>query len=156
GAGGGGDTYYTLLQALQASEDFGPAALVDLDELPDDALIMPCGGIGSTLVSLEKFENGDEGERLREDLEDLSGRRVAGLMAREIGGGTGILPIAWAARMGLPVVDADGMGRAFPEVPQVTMQLAGISPSPAIVTDERGNLIVFRTISGPWMERLER
>jgi uncharacterized protein len=156
GAGGGGDTYYTLLQALQASEDFGPAALVDLDELPDDALIMPCGGIGSTLVSLEKFENGDEGERLREYLEYLSGRRVAALMASEIGGGNGILPIAWAARMGLPVVDADGMGRAFPEVPQVTMQLAGISPSPAVVTDERGNLIVFRTISGPWMERLER
>jgi uncharacterized protein len=156
GAGGGGDTYYTLLQALQASEDFGPAALVDLDELPDDALIMPCGGIGSTLVSLEKFENGDEGERLREYLEYLSGRRVAALMASEIGGGNGILPIAWAARMGLPIVDADGMGRAFPEVPQVTMQLAGISPSPAVVTDERGNLVVFRTISGPWMERLER
>ena len=156
GAGGGGDTYYTLLQALQASEDYGPAALVDLDELPDDALIMPCGGIGSTLVSLEKFENGDEGERLREYLEYLSGRRVAALMASEIGGGNGILPIAWAARMGLPIVDADGMGRAFPEVPQVTMQLAGISPSPAVVTDERGNLIVFRTISGPWMERLER
>jgi len=156
GAGGGGDTYYTLLQALQASEDFGPAALVDLDELPDDALIMPCGGIGSTLVSLEKFENGDEGERLREYLEFLSGRRVAALMASEIGGGNGILPIAWAARMGLPVVDADGMGRAFPEVPQVTMQLAGISPSPAVVTDERGNLVVFRTISGHWMERLER
>jgi DUF917 family protein len=156
GAGGGGDTYYTLLQALQASQDFGPATLVDLDELPDDALIMPCGGIGSTLVSLEKFENGDEGERLREYLEYLSGRRVAALMASEIGGGNGILPIAWAARMGLPIVDADGMGRAFPEVPQVTMQLAGISPSPAVVTDERGNLIVFRTISGPWMERLER
>ena len=25
GAGGGGDTYYALLQALQAAEDFGPA-----------------------------------------------------------------------------------------------------------------------------------
>jgi len=58
--------------------------------------------------------------------------------------------------MGLPLVDADGMGRAFPEIPQVTMQLAGISPSPAVMTDERGNLIVFRTISGHWMERLER
>jgi uncharacterized protein len=34
GAGGGGDTYYALLQALQAAEDFGPAALVDVDELP--------------------------------------------------------------------------------------------------------------------------
>jgi DUF917 family protein len=53
-------------------------------------------------------------------------------------------------------VDADGMGRAFPEVSQVTMHLAGISPSPAVMTDERGNLIVFRAVSGDWMERMER
>jgi hypothetical protein len=77
-------------------------------------------------------------------------------MATEIGGGNGLQPISWAAAMHLPMVDADGMGRAFPEVPQVTMQLAGIPASPAVITDERGNLIVFRTISGHWMERLER
>jgi DUF917 family protein len=156
GAGGGGDVYLTLLQALQATEDYGPVPLVDLDELPDDALIMPCGGIGAPTVSIEKLENGDEGDRLREQLQYLTGRRVAALMAGEIGGGNGVLPVTWAAGMRLPLVDADGMGRAFPEVPQVTMQLAGISPSPAVMTDERGNLIVFRTISGQWMERLER
>ncbi len=156
GAGGGGDTYLALLQALQATEDFGPAALVDVDELPDDALIMPCGSIGAPTVSMEKIENGDEGERLRDHLQYLTGRRVAALMAGEIGGGNGVLPVCWAARMGLPLVDADGMGRAFPEVPQVTMQLAGISPSPAVMTDERGNLVIFQAISGHWMERLER
>ena len=156
GAGGGGDTYLALLQALQATEDFGPVPLVDLDELPDDSLIMPCGGIGAPTVSIEKIENGNEGARLREELEYLTGRRVAALMASEIGGGNGLQPISWAAAMHLPMVDADGMGRAFPEVPQVTMQLAGIPPSPAVITDERGNLIVFRTISGQWMERLER
>jgi DUF917 family protein len=156
GAGGGGDPYLGLLQALQAAEDYGPVPLVDLDELPGEALIMPCGGIGAPTVSVEKIENGDEGGRLREHLEFLTGRRVAALMAAEIGGSNGLLPICWAARMGLPVADADGMGRAFPEVPQVTMHLAGISPSPAVMTDERGNLVLFQTISGHWMERLER
>jgi uncharacterized protein len=156
GAGGGGDTYLTLLQALQAIEDHGPVPLVDLDELPGDSLVMPCGAIGAPTVAMEKLENGNEGERLREQLEYLTGRTVTALMASEIGGGNGVLPIAWAAAMHLPLVDADGMGRAFPEIPQVTMQLADISPSPAVITDERGNLIVFRTISGDWMERLER
>ncbi len=156
GAGGGGDPYLGLLQALQATEDFGPVPLVDLDELPGDSLVMPCGGIGAPTVSVEKIENGDEGARLREHLEFLTGRQVAALMAAEIGGSNGLLPICWAARMRLPVVDADGMGRAFPEVPQVTMHLAGISPSPAVMTDERGNLVLFQTISGHWMERLER
>ena len=156
GAGGGGDPYLGLLQALQATEDYGPVPLVDIDELPGDSLIMPCGGIGAPTVSIEKIENGDEGDRLREHLEFVTGGQVAALMPAEIGGANGLLPIAWAARMGLPLVDADGMGRAFPEVPQVTMHLAGISPSPAVMTDERGNLIVFRAISGHWMERLER
>src|SRR6476659_8506982 len=156
GAGGGGDTYYALLQALQATEDFGPAALVDVDELPDDGLIMPCGGVGAPLVALEKIEAGDEGERLRDLLERHTGRTVTALMSSEIGGGNGRLPVTWAARMGLPVVDADGMGRAFPLVSQVTMHLAGISPCPAVMTDERGNVVVFRAISGDWVERLER
>ena len=156
GAGGGGDPYLGLLQALQATEDYGPVPLVDIDELPDDALVMPCGGIGAPTVSIEKIENGDEGGRLREHLEFVTGGRVAALMAAEIGGSNGLLPVAWAARMGLPLVDADGMGRAFPEVPQVTMYLAGIPPSPAVMTDERGNLVVFQAISGHWMERLER
>src|ERR1700745_3834633 len=75
GAGGGGDTYIALLQALQATEDHGPAPLVDLDELPDDSLIMPCGGIGAPTVSMEKIENGDEGDRLLEPLEMLTGGR---------------------------------------------------------------------------------
>jgi hypothetical protein len=156
GAGGGGDTYYGLLQALQAAEDFGPVTLVDVDDLPADGLIMSCGGVGAPLVGLEKVEAGDEGERLKNLLERHTGRTVVALMSSEIGGGNGLIPVTWAARMGLPVVDADGMGRAFPLVSQVTMQLAGISPCPAVMTDERGNVVVFRAISGDWVERLER
>jgi DUF917 family protein len=117
---------------------------------------MPCGGVGAPLVGLEKIEAGDEGERLRNLLERQTGQTVIALMAGEIGGGNGLAPVTWAARMGLPVVDADGMGRAFPLVSQVTMELAGISPCPAVMTDERGNVVVFRAISGDWVERLER
>jgi len=84
GAGGGGDTYYALLQALQAAEDFGPATLVDVDDLPGDSLIMPCGGIGAPLVALEKIEAGDEGERLRDLMQRHTGRTVTALMAGEI------------------------------------------------------------------------
>jgi uncharacterized protein len=156
GAGGGGDPRIGLLETLQAVGDYGQVPLVDLDDLPGDGLLMPCGMIGAPTVHIEKIVNGGEGGRLRENLETLTGRKVAALMAAEIGGSNGLLPIAWAARIGLPVVDADGMGRAFPEVPQVTMNLAGISPNPCVMTDERGNLIVFRTISGQWMERLAR
>jgi uncharacterized protein len=156
GAGGGGDTHYGLLMALQAVEEHGPVPVVDLDDLPDDALVMPCGGIGAPTVSIEKIENGREGLRLREEVERLWGRPVVAFLSAEIGGSNGLIPVVWAAHAGVPVVDADGMGRAFPEVPQVTMEVAGISPNPAVMTDERGNLVVFRAIDGGWMERMER
>lgn len=156
GAGGGGDTHIGELMVLQAIGDHGPVPLVDLDDLPDDGLLMPCGSIGAPTVSIEKIENGDEGFRLREQLEALWGREVVAVMASEIGGSNGLLPIVWAARLGLPFVDADAMGRAFPEVQMVTMELAGISPGPGVMTDERGNVIVFRTSDGKWLERLAR
>jgi uncharacterized protein len=156
GTGGGGDSTIGLLQTRQAIEDFGPVPLAGLDELPPDALVMPCGMIGAPVVNIEKFGNGAEGARLRENMERVWGRPVAALMAAEIGGSNGMLPIAWAAELGLPVLDADGMGRAFPLVPQVTMELAGVSASPAVMTDERGNLVVFNALDGQWMERLER
>lgn len=156
GTGGGGDTYATLLGALQAVEDHGPVAVIDLDDMPDDALVMPCGGVGAPTVSLEKLGGITEGVELRAAVERITGTPVAALMSSEIGGSNGVLPVAWAAHCGLPVVDADGMGRAFPEIPQVTMELAGVSPIPAVMVDERGNSVVTSPINGAWAERLAR
>lgn len=156
GAGGGGDTAVGVLAALQAVEDFGPVQVADLDDLNDDDLVMPCGGIGAPMVAIEKIERGDEGERIIPAVERLWGRKVGALMAAEIGGSNGLMPVSWCARAKLPMLDADGMGRAFPEVQQVTMEIAGISASPAVMTDERGNVVIFDGIDGHWMERLER
>ena len=156
GTGGGGDPYVGLLMALQAVEEYGPIPVVDLDDLPGDGLIMPCGMIGAPTVSIEKLGDGTEGDRLRDRVEQLFGKPVVALLAGEIGGSNGILPASWAARMGLPVVDADGMGRAFPEIPMMTMEIAGISPNPSVMTDERGNVLVVDAIDGKWTERLER
>lgn len=156
GAGGGGDTYVSVLACTHAIRQHGPVPLVDLDDLPDDGLIMSCGGIGAPTVSIEKLGSELEGEWLRQGLEEVTGSRVVAVMAAEIGGGNGIHPMSWAARMRLPVVDADAMGRAFPEVQQQTMELAGIDPSPCVMTDERGNRVVIRATDGHWLERLAR
>jgi DUF917 family protein len=156
GAGGGGDTYVSVLAAAHAIGQCGPVHLVDLNDLPDDGLIMSCGGIGAPTVSIEKLGCEHEGGWLREGLEEVTGRPVVAVMAAEIGGGNGIHPISWAARMGLPIADADAMGRAFPEVQQQTMEIAGIDPSPCVMTDERGNRVVIRSADAFWLERLAR
>src|SRR5919198_1012842 len=59
GAGGGGDPRIGLLMSLHAIGEHGPVRLVDLDELDEDGLVMPCGSIGAPTVSIEKIERGD-------------------------------------------------------------------------------------------------
>ena len=53
-------------------------------------------------------------------------RKIDALMPIEAGGVNSMLPFAAAARLGLPLVDADGMGRAFPELQMVTFTIGGV------------------------------
>ncbi len=48
------------------------------------------------------------------------GREIYAFMPIEAGGVNSMLPIAAAARLNMPMVDVDGMGRAFPELQMVT------------------------------------
>lgn len=156
GAGGGGDPQIGLILALRAVERNGCVALVDVDDLPEDSLIMPCGYVGAPMVTAEKIWVGDEGARLRSVVERIWDRPVSALMAFEIAGSNGLLPAAWAGDLGLPLVDADGMGRAFPEMHQQSMHLAGVSASPFVLIDERANEVVLRPATSEWGERLAR
>ena len=48
-------------------------------------------------------------------------------------------PLSVAADLGLPVVDADGMGRAFPELQMFAPFIYGEPPNLFGVADEKGN-----------------
>ena len=90
--------------------------------------MLPLGGIGAPTVGRrEAAAPATRGVRLRDRLERVTGRNaVAALMAAEIGGANGIAAGRLGRRRsGCPVVDADSMGRAFPEVQQVAMYVAG-------------------------------
>lgn len=144
------------LVARQALLDHGPVQLVSLRDLPADGILMPVGGIGAPSVVAEKVGSGDEVEFLLEAVESTSRHPVVALMASEIGGGNGLYPLAAAARTGLPLVDGDAIGRAFPEVHMVSMNVAGLLPELLVVADERRNVVILRPIDGAWAELLAR
>jgi DUF917 family protein len=156
GGGGGGDPLIGTLMAREAMLTHGPVPLVDLDDLPADGLVMPCGFFGAPTVAVEKLENGGEGETLVREVEQLTGRPVVAILPYEIGGSNGLIPLTWAARLGLPYADADGMGRAFPTVQHMTMNLAGVAWSPFVLCDERMNTLVIRGATAAWTERIAR
>ncbi|MDW7657813.1 MAG: DUF917 domain-containing protein, partial [Bacillota bacterium] len=156
GAGGGGDPYIGKLVALGAVRDCGEVTLLDPEEIPDDALIVPIAMMGAPTVLIEKAINGNEYQTLYDRVSQFFGKPVYAFMPIEAGGVNSLLPIAAAARLGIPLVDADGMGRAFPELQMVTFTIGGIRATPMALTDEKGNCVIFDTITNKWTEELAR
>jgi DUF917 family protein len=113
--GGGGDPYVGKLMAQQAIKQYGPVNLVDIDELPDDALVVPVCMMGAPTVMTEKLPQGEELINAFRALEQLLGRKIDAVLCGEAGGVNSTTPFVVAVAMaGLPLVDGDGMGRAYP------------------------------------------
>ncbi len=156
GAGGGGDPYIGKLMAMGAIRDCGPVTLIDPDDVPDDALIIPIAMMGAPTVLSEKGIGGNEYKVLYDMVSGFFGKPIYALMPIEAGGVNSMLPITAAARLGIPLVDCDGMGRAFPELQMVTFTIGGVQASPMALTDEKGNSVIFNTITNKWTEELAR
>ena len=156
GAGGGGDPYVGKLVAIGAVQECGPITLLDPDEVPDDALVVPIAMMGAPTVLCEKAIGGEEYRALYETVSAFYGKPIYAFMPIEAGGVNSMLPIAAAARLGLPLVDCDGMGRAFPELQMVTFTIGGGSATPMALVDEKGNSCIFRTVTNKWTEELAR
>lgn len=156
GTGGGGDPYIGKLMAQQAIKKYGPVNLVDIDELPDDALVVPVCMMGAPTVMTEKLPQGDELINAFRALEQLLGRKIDAVLCGEAGGVNSTTPFVVAAMTGLPLVDGDGMGRAYPELQMVTFTMHGVSATPMVLCDDKGNSLVLNTVSNAWTERLAR
>ena len=156
GAGGGGDPYVGKLVAIGAVKEHGPVTLLEPEEVPDDALIVPIAMMGAPTVLCEKAVGGSEYKTLYDTVSGFFGKPIYAFMPMEAGGVNSMLPIAAAARLGLPLVDVDGMGRAFPELQMVTFTIGGGSATPMALVDEKGNSCIFKTITNKWTEELAR
>lgn len=156
GAGGGGDPYVGKLVAIGAVKECGPVTLLSTEEVPDDALVVPIAMMGAPTVLAEKAIGGNEYKKLFDMVSRFFGQEIYAFMPMEAGGVNSMLPIAASARLGLPLVDVDGMGRAFPELQMVTFTIGGISATPMALVDEKGNSAIFETITNKWTEELAR
>lgn len=155
-SGGGGDPYIGKLMALQAIDEYGPFQMISLDELPDDAFVCASHMLGAPTVLVEKVPNGMEGVGAVDALEKRLGRKFDAIMPLEAGGLNSLLPFQVAAAKGVPIVDCDGMGRAFPELRHVTWTLFDIPACPAVVCDEKGDVVTVEAVDNAWAERLSR
>ncbi|MBO1359513.1 DUF917 domain-containing protein [Acetobacter sacchari] len=153
GTGGGGNPYLGMLRARELLRQGAQVRVIPFEALDDEAWVYALGGIGAPVVGVEKIKRGDECLRAMRAIEARTGKNASALISEEIGGSNGIEPIATAAQAGLPVLDGDGMGRAFPEVQMTTFFVYGQECSPAAVADDKGNVVTFDPVDT--MHRLE-
>ena len=156
GTGGGGDPTLGKLMAQQAMAKHGPVQLLPLDEVLDDGWIIPTAMMGAPTVLVEKIPSGTEVLDAYRMLEQRLQCRAIATVSAEAGGVNSMIPIVVAATLKVPLVDADGMGRAFPEIQMVTPTLHGVSATPMAIADEKGNRVLLETPDNFWTERLAR
>lgn len=143
GAGGGGDPYISLLAARQFhAQGGGHADLIKLPDLDDEAQVICVAGFGAPTVEKERlFELSHVVHAVR-TLEAHIGRKADALIPAEMGGCNSLIPIVAAAACRLPVINGDGMRRAFPELQMTSFSIDGISASPFVMTDEHLNTVI--------------
>lgn len=145
GTGGGGDPLIGTLATRHEFERNGPPRLIQVTELDDDALIAPVAMGGAPAIGLEKLLSLPFAETPVRRLEQHLGRRVDAIVPLEIGGVNALLPFMVASRLGLPVVDGDSMGRAFPTLDNTTFKIFGLRACPVIVTNEHADAVIIET-----------
>lgn len=156
GTGGGGDPYLGKLMAQKVLRERGPVRIISVDELDDDAFVATTSMMGAPTVMFEKIPGGDECLKALRKLESFLGKRADALIPGECGGLNSTMPIIVAALTGLPVIDGDGMGRAFPEMQQDTFNLFGVLASPCVLMNERGDCCIVETSDNNQLEWIAR
>ena len=156
GTGGGGDPYIGRLMAEQAIDAHGSVPVLDVDTVDDDALIVPVAMMGAPTVMVEKLPRGDEAMAALRSLEAVVGRKATAIFCIEAGGLNSTIPIAVAATASLPIIDGDGMGRAFPELQMVSMSMFDVRACPMAMADDKGNALVLNTIDNLSTEKFAR
>lgn len=157
GAGGGGDPYHALLNLRRLYADGVIVSLMDPLALDDDALVAVVSTMGAPLVGEERLTDPDVAALPVRQMEAHLGRKFDVVMSVEIGGSNSFQPLMVAAVTGLPVLDADTMGRAYPEAQHSSFAIGDLCPYPLTLADVRENaVVVSRVASWKWMERISR
>ncbi len=157
GTGGGTYPYLELLNIQKLYGEGLRAELIDAEELADDDAVAVVGLMGAPLVTKERLPDPGHAVRPVRLMETYCGCRFRAVMSIEIGSENSIMPLLVGALTGLPVLDADTMGRAFPEAQMASFAIRGLPMSPFAICDIRQNdLILTRSESPTWTERLGR
>ncbi len=150
GTGGGGDPREGLRLLEEALAIRGRIDVVKIDELSDDAIIVVpyfVGTIAPGAKPRKAIRISEPIQRAFEEMKKVLGVGISAVLATEMGGLNTAVPLYVAAKMGLPVVDGDLLGRAAPELHQCTVHVYDVPMYPSVMVTSTGNIVVVREYS---------
>lgn len=157
GTGGGGDPYFSLLEAKLHLAAGRRVTVIDPLSLADDALVACVGQMGAPLAKQEKLCDGPVIASTITMMEEYLGRKFEAVMLWEVGGNNGFQAVLSGLLLGLPVVDCDAMGRAFPQADMTSFAICDLPAYPWTMVDIRRNRLIFAEAEDwTWMEKMTR
>lgn len=167
GMGGGGQVEFG--QAI-LQNDFKRKrvhAIVDVEDIEDGAFVVSGGILGSIKAlgeagfdkTVDSWEHRFDLVSATRAMERHFGRKVDYVVPFELGGLNTPVIMSLASRLGIPMLNADLLGRAAPETQMTSLIGLGISLYPMVMLDgegttafvERADSIFFADQLGRWM-----
>ncbi|MCJ1712925.1 DUF917 domain-containing protein [Curtobacterium sp. VKM Ac-2922] len=154
GCGGGGQVDH-MVHALRIALGTDSVPVVPVDG--GVRSVMAVGLVGSTTVLEEKVPSGRELPDALAAVERWTGRRADAVIAAQIGGVTAPAAALTAHAAGLPLVDADLVGRATPRIDQLSLFVDPLAAVTAAAVTSSGLRIVVdapdpRDLETVWRE----
>ncbi len=143
GAGGGGSIDNGMDMLNELGEDV-ELRVDTIDEMKDDAYSIMTAGLGSPLAMKEKGF-GAEAIYVAKGMMDVAkseGKRVDYIYSGEQGGFNTMVPIYTAIKLGMPMLDLDGNGRAVPELNTGLLPIRNIPIDPLVLSNANGDIVI--------------
>ena len=131
--------------------------LVDLEAIADASTVVSGGIMGSVKVLeqmgtekiMRHWEERFELLEVTRVMEKLLGKPIEHLVPFEVGGLNTPVILSLGARMGVPVIDGDALGRSAPETQMTSFIGHGVSLTPMPLVDMQGNVVVVQSATDP-------
>lgn len=145
--GGGGDPKEGLKLLEEALRVKGEIKIIDVNEVPEDSITVTPYYVG-TVAPLAKTKKptkiADPMDKAFEELRNVIDEKIGAVLPGEIGGENMAVAINIGAKMNLPVIDGDLVGRAAPEIIQATPHIFNIPLYPSSLVSETGNVVIVK------------
>ncbi len=133
GSGGGGPLSITPAIIDNIFKATDSVKVVDINEVADDAHLAISAGMGSPQRAAGMTFDTAPAVAF-EAVATLYGKPLNYVAAIEVGAANSVIPMLVAAQKNIPLIDANGAGRAVPTLPSTTFSQVGIPATPAVLS----------------------